>query len=301
MRLVTFRRRDSTEDRLGALLGGDARVLDLHEAAETMRMPADSFRGMPSLIEAGEGAWDRARDLITVAPAGATRDASAIVLRAPLPRPIRMRDFTVFEAHASLAGTRPLPPVWYKWPVYYKCNHLAVEGPDATVRWPSASNDIDYELELAAVIGRGGTDIARDGAEAHIFGYTIFNDLSARDWQFEEMTVGMGPGRSKDFDGSNVLGPCIVTADEIGDPYALTMVARVNGEEWSRGSSGGMYHRFDAMIEFSSEAQTLHPGEILGSGTVGTGCGFELGKYLKRGDEVELEIERIGVLRTRIV
>jgi 2-keto-4-pentenoate hydratase/2-oxohepta-3-ene-1,7-dioic acid hydratase in catechol pathway len=213
---------------------------------------------------------------------------------------VQLRDFASFEAHSSNGGRRELPPVWYAQPVYYKCNRLSVVGPDASVHWPEGSTQIDYELELAAVIGIGGRDIARSDAEKHIFGYTIFNDLSARDWQFAEMATGLGPSRGKDFDGGNVLGPCIVTADEIPDPYALRMTARVNGELWSDNSSGTMYHRFDRMIEVASEGQTLHAGEILGSGTVGGGCGFELGRMLARGDVVELEIVGIGQLRTYI-
>jgi 2-keto-4-pentenoate hydratase/2-oxohepta-3-ene-1,7-dioic acid hydratase in catechol pathway len=125
--------------------------------------------------------------------------------------------------------------------------------------------------------------------------------VSARDAQATEMEGQLGPAKGKDFDTGNVLGPWLVTADEIGDPYDLTMVARVNGEEWSRGHSGTMHHRFEDIIAFVSRSETLHPGEILGSGTVGGGCGLELGRFLDPGDVVELEVERIGVLRNRII
>jgi 2-keto-4-pentenoate hydratase/2-oxohepta-3-ene-1,7-dioic acid hydratase in catechol pathway len=178
---------------------------------------------------------------------------------------------------------------------------VSVVGPDADVRRSAYAQLLDYELELACVVGRGGVDVTPETAAGQIFGYTIFNDVSARDTQAVEMEGQLGPAKGKDFDTGNVFGPWIVTADEIGDPYDLTMVARVNGEEWSRGHSGTMFHRFEDIIAFVSRSETLHPGEILGSGTVGRGCGPELGRFLNPDDVVELEIERIGVLRNRII
>jgi 2-keto-4-pentenoate hydratase/2-oxohepta-3-ene-1,7-dioic acid hydratase in catechol pathway len=160
---------------------------------------------------------------------------------------------------------------------------------------------MDYELEIAAVIGRKGRDIAQSDANNYIFGYTIFNDFSARDAQAREMSGPLGPAKGKDFDGANILGPCIVTPDEIGDLYNLTMIARVNGEEWSRGNTGTIHWRFDQIIAFLSDSETLYPGEVLGSGTVGNGCGLESLRFLKHGDEVELEIENIGVIRNRVL
>lgn len=293
MRLVTFVRDGAP--RLGAFTDADRAIVDLARLGGT-----SEFATMQAFIEAGVSVWAQARELVDDPPRSSIVTRSAVRLLAPLPRPVQLRDFASFEAHSSNAGRIQLPPVWYAQPVYYKCNRLSVVGDDVEVSWPAGSRMIDYELELAAVIGTGGSRIGREDADRHIFGYTIFNDLSARDWQFEEMEVGLGPSRGKDFDGGNVLGPCIVTSDEITDPYQLTMIARVNGEEWSRNSSCTIHHRFDRMIEHISEAQTIHPGEILGSGTVGGGCGAELGRYLQRGDEVELEIEGIGILRTRI-
>jgi 2-keto-4-pentenoate hydratase/2-oxohepta-3-ene-1,7-dioic acid hydratase in catechol pathway len=300
MRLVTFR--DAIgETRHGALDSSGGNIVDLSRAwgAATTAMAAPS--DLQALIEAGPEAWDHARQVVAAAPQEALIPLDEAQLLAPLPRPVRMRDFSVFESHAALDGRIKLADVWYEWPVYYKCNVFSVVGPDSTVTWPAGSNELDYELEFAAIIGLGGRQIPRERAHEHIFGYTIFNDLSARDWQLKEMQAGMGPARGKDFDGSNVLGPVIVTADEIPDPYALTMVARVNGEEWSRGSSSDMRHGFDAMIAFVSEGETLHPGEVFGSGTVGSGCGLELGRMPKRGDLIELEVEHLGVLRTRLV
>lgn len=177
---------------------------------------------------------------------------------------------------------------------------MAVIGTEQDIVWPRYANFLDYELEFAAVIGRRGGDIPRERAREHIFGYTIFNDVSARDYQMKEMSGSLGPAKGKDFDTANVLGPCIVTADEI-DPYAQTMVARINGEEWSRGSSSTMKHRFEDCIAHVSQCETLWPGEILGSGTVGGGSGMELGRMLSPGDLIELELGDIGVLRNRIV
>ena len=156
-------------------------------------------------------------------------------------------------------------------------------------------------MRLACVIGRGGKDISRQEAHDHIFGYMIFNDLSARDAQALEMEGRLGPAKGKDFDKGNVFGPCLVTADEIGDPYALRMLARVNGETWCDSNSSTMHWRFDDLIEHISRDETLYPGEIIGSGTVGDGCGLEHGRFLRSGDVIELEIEKIGVLKTCVV
>jgi 2-keto-4-pentenoate hydratase/2-oxohepta-3-ene-1,7-dioic acid hydratase in catechol pathway len=135
----------------------------------------------------------------------------------------------------------------------------------------------------------------------HILGFTIFNDFSARDAQYIEMAGQLGPAKGKDFDTGNALGPWIVTTDEIGDPCNLKMDARINGERWGGGSSGEMHHRWPAILAHISASETLYAGEVIGSGTVGTGCGLELGRQLKHGDVVELEIERIGVLRNRVL
>jgi 2-keto-4-pentenoate hydratase/2-oxohepta-3-ene-1,7-dioic acid hydratase in catechol pathway len=194
-----------------------------------------------------------------------------------------------------------IPPVWYKQPIYYKCNRFSVIGTDQDVRWPTGCEMLDYELEFGVVIGRGGVNIRKEDARGHIFGYCIFNDASARDLQIREMAGQLGPAKGKDFDTGNVLGPWLVTADELTNPYDLTMVARVNGEEWSRGNSGTMHHTFEDIIAFVSRDETLHPGEFLGSGTVGNGCGLEHGRFLKPGDVVELEITGLGVLRNRFV
>ena len=321
MRLISFEHEGQV--RIGSWIDGDTRIVDLARAG-TAGVPR--FTSMMALIEAGEDAWDEAQSLTLDRPSSSLLATEAVRLLAPLPVPAQIRDFLCFEAHllnssasaitilssqADDPGARrreleasdawKIPAIWYSKPIYYTASRFAVSNPGQDIVWPAYSQMLDYELELAAVIGKRGVDISRGSALDHVFGYTIFNDWSARDEQSRVMEGRLGPGKGKDFDGSNTFGPCIVTADEIGDPYGLTMVARVNGDEWSRGTSGSMYHKFEDCIADVSAGQTLYPGEILCSGTVGTGCGIENLKFLQGGEMVELEIERIGVLRNRIV
>ncbi len=223
-------------------------------------------------------------------------------LAAPLPNPPSLRDFIAFEDHIAATSKKrgqPIPPEWYKMPVYYKGNHRTIIGPEAHLPWPLNTTKLDYELELACVIGRRGRDISEREANDYIAGYTIMNDFSARDIQFQEMACRLGPAKGKDF--ATALGPCLVTPDEIADLASLTMIARVNGEEWSRGRFGTIHWSFAQMIAHVSRDETIYPGDVFGSGTVGGGCGLEQDRYLNPGDVVELEIQPIGVLKTQIV
>jgi 2-keto-4-pentenoate hydratase/2-oxohepta-3-ene-1,7-dioic acid hydratase in catechol pathway len=306
MKLVTFDTRG--ERRIGAVLD-DGRISDFTQSGDSR------FRDMLTLIDAGDEALDAARRLVE-RPVHWHQPAD-IRLLAPLPEPRQMRDFMCFELHFRQARSKrhllgvaghptdpakvEIPAVWYERPIYYKCNRMNVIGTDEDVVTPAYSKILDYELEFGAVLGRKGKNIRREDARTHIFGYCIFNDVSARDEQVYEMQGGLGPCKGKDFDTGNVLGPWLVTADEIPDPYNLTMVARVNGEEWSRGSSSTMHHRFEDILALVSREETVYPGEFFGSGTVGNGCGLEYGRFLKPGDVVELEIEGLGCLRNRIV
>jgi 2-keto-4-pentenoate hydratase/2-oxohepta-3-ene-1,7-dioic acid hydratase in catechol pathway len=222
-------------------------------------------------------------------------------LLAPL-RPRSLRDFLAFEGHlrnAYAALGRDIPAEWYEVPAYYKGMPDTVVGPDVELPWPAHTDELDHELELAAIIGRRVRDVRREDAAGCIFGYTIWNDLSARDVQRREGAVGMGPGKAKDWDGSNVLGPCIVTADEL-DASDAPMRVRVNGELWGEDTTAHMHHAFADMIAYASQGQTLYPGEVFGSGTAAGGSGLELGRRLQEGDVVALEIEGIGVLRNTI-
>jgi 2-keto-4-pentenoate hydratase/2-oxohepta-3-ene-1,7-dioic acid hydratase in catechol pathway len=248
--------------------------------------------------------WDG--DMVSFIAAGAPISSRAPVdgarLLAPL-RPRSLRDFLAFEGHMKAALTRlgrEIPQEWYDVPAYYKGMPDTVIGPDEEIPWPRFTGFLDHELELAAVIGpRAVKDVAPDEATKAIFGYTIWNDLSARDVQAKELPIGMGPGKAKDWDGSNVLGPCIVTADELGD-LDLRMTVRVNGETWGDARSSQMHHGFGTLVAYAARSQTLHPGEVLGSGTAPGGSGIELDRRLQPGDEIEMEIEGIGVLRNRI-
>jgi fumarylacetoacetate (FAA) hydrolase len=216
----------------------------------------------------------------------------AVRLRAPVPHPPSVRDFYAFERHVATARAQrglEMAPEWYQIPVFYFSNPAAILGPEDRVAFPSESSAWDYELEVAAVIGGAGA----------IAGFTVLNDWSARDLQKMEMAVGLGPAKGKDFATS--IGPLVVTPDELGD-LQLEMVARVNGEERSRGNLGEMHWSWDALVEHAARNTELRAGDVLGSGTVGTGCILEHadGRWLQAGDVVELEVERIGVLRNRV-
>jgi 2-keto-4-pentenoate hydratase/2-oxohepta-3-ene-1,7-dioic acid hydratase in catechol pathway len=225
-----------------------------------------------------------------------------IKLLAPLPNPPSLRDFFAFEEHVKKGFEKrgePMPQEWYEMPVYYKGGHQNMIGPDQPVPWPAFTEKFDYELELAVIIGRKGSNINAKDAGEYIAGYTVMNDFSARDIQRKEMKVRLGPAKGKDW--CTAIGPVLVTPDEIEDPYNLRMTARVNGASWSEGSSGTMHWKFEQMIEFLSRDDTIFPGDLIGSGTVGGGCGLELDRWVQPGDVIELEIEKIGVLRNQVV
>ncbi len=215
-----------------------------------------------------------------------------VQLLAPVLHPPAVRDFYAFEQHVATArASRGLevPPEWYEQPVFYFSNPAAIFGPDAEIPYPEGTAELDYELEVAAVIG----------AEGAIAGFTILNDWSARDLQREEMKVGLGPAKGKDFATS--IGPVVVTVDEFpGDEAEMT--ARVNGEERSRGNLRDLHFSWERIREHAARNTVLRPGDLLGSGTVGSGCILELGdgRWLKPGDVVELEVEGIGVLRNSV-
>jgi 2-keto-4-pentenoate hydratase/2-oxohepta-3-ene-1,7-dioic acid hydratase in catechol pathway len=316
--------------RVGAISADGAAIVDL-VAAETALDGTTSghFSQMLDFLDGGPAARERAQQVLEFAssqhPPGASLPVDSIRLLAPVPRPRSIRDCMAFEQHLVQA-TRTVvkwrspmlarldawverrrgkalfgaPRVWYERPIYYKGNPHSVVGPGADVLWPSWTQKLDYELEFGVFLGRRGRNIPQSAARDFIAGYTIFNDFSARDVQLEEMQGRLGPAKSKDFDTGNVLGPYLATPDEVPDPYALRMTARVNGEEWSRGASGQMHYSFEEIIAYISRDETLHPGEFIGSGTVPTGCGLELDRWLRPGDTVELEVERLGILSNRV-
>ena len=260
-------------------------------------------------------------DMQAVIAAGAEKAASRaskealsfdeVTFHSPI-HPVTLRDAYAFETHVKTANRnrgQDVPENWYKFPVFYFSNPNNNYGHEDIVPYPSYTNALDFELEIAAVIGKPGRDIQPEDALNHIFGYTVFNDWSARDLQVQEMKVNFGPVKSKDFACS--FGPVIVTPDALADKsvgrpgvYDLEMTARVNDVEISRGNFNDIFWSFGDIIARASQSVLLNPGDVIGSGTVGTGCLYELtknqGPWLKHGDIVELEIERIGVLRNII-
>lgn len=294
VKLVTFRMAGGREGRApvpGVLVEGGTKVAVL-----------PGFSSILEIVEGGQNALDRAHQSLKRSPA--LLGVGNVTLLAPIPHPPQMRDFLCFEKHLVQAfraiGKKP-PAAWYERPIFYHPSRFSVCGADAEVPWPAYTERLDFELEFGCYIGRPGKDIAKERAREHIFGYTIFNDFSARDEQSKEMAGQLGPGKGKDFDNANAMGPCLVTADEIGDPYRLEMAVRVNGEEWGRGNSRDMHWKFEDCIAHASRSETLHAGEFFGSGTVGNGCGLEQMRFLKPGDVVELEVEGIGILRNKVV
>jgi fumarylacetoacetate (FAA) hydrolase len=258
----------------------------------------DLIRGWPGRIEDGRVVQLAAQTLESYFTGGgkarehADYQLDEVELLPPVLRPPSVRDFYAFEQHVKTARAArglDVPEEWYRIPVFYFSNPEVIFGPEEEIPYPQGTEELDYELEVAAVIG----------AEGQIGGFTVMNDWSARDLQRAEMKVGLGPSKGKDFATS--LGPIVVTRDEF-DGSSATMVARVNDEERSRGELGDMHHSWDAIVEHAARNTVLHAGDILGSGTVGTGCILELGdgRWLQPGDVVELEVEGIGVLRNRI-
>jgi fumarylacetoacetate (FAA) hydrolase len=237
-------------------------------------------------------------------------------VRLPPPtQPPTIRDFYAFEEHVATARRArglEMVPEWYEAPAFYFSNPHSVIEPDQPVAAPPGCQELDYELEVAAVVGIEGADLDPDEAEGHIAGFTVMNDWSARDLQRREMKVGLGPAKGKDFATS--LGPWLVTTDELADrragkAYDLAMTARVNGREYSRGNLADLHWSFGEMLAHASRGTRLVPGDVIGSGTCGTGCILELSlvhgpdeyPWLAPGDVVELEVERLGVLRNPVV
>ena len=287
-------------------------LADRHGNTEAYEMAAAILPpDMIAFLRRGEEGKDKARLTLDYVPRLWVRgsllgpqgekiiyEMDEVRLKAPVLRPNSLRDYLSFEGHSSLSGKRQLDKGWYEMPVCYKGNPDTVIGPDEVIPWPAFTDLLDYELEYGIYVGKEGRNIPRERAEEYIAGYTIFNDVSARDIQLKEMMVGgLGPAKGKDT--CSVMGPCLVTPDEV-DPGNLRMMARINGELWSDNNSGTAYWTWPQIIEFASMEETLYPGDFLGSGTVERGCGMELNRWIQPGDVIELEVEGIGVLRNRV-
>ena len=346
MRLITFRRKspdgaaEEFQEEIGALIDGDTQVIRL-QAAEQLRRGQlhPHLASMIAFLEGGAAAREAAQAALDFAvtrrPEGVMLDRTSVELLSPVPRPESIRDFMSFEQHSINCLRRLSMPrwrgvldqwvedtfgrkstlayrmnrAWYERPLYYKGNRRSVVGNGAAVAIPSFTQRLDWELEWGIFLCKAGRDIPKEKAREYICGYTIFNDFSARDIQAKEMAGRLGPAKGKDFDGGNAIGPVLVTADEIPDPYNLAMHARINSEEVSYGHTSGMRWSFEEMIAYVSRSETLYPGEFFGSGT-GTVpesgknrrcCGLEMGRYLKPGDKVELEVDRVGTLTNFVV
>lgn len=324
MKLATYE--TNGNQKVGIVDAEQQRLFDLERAAQRAGNGTAPFGSMLDLIDAGDAGIDAAARLADAR--GGEEDLwerlADVRLRAPLPVPRQIRDASLFPLHLQQGGRAvarlraaregdteelkrleaaplpDLPSVFRQIPIYYISNRFGVRGHGDEIMWPRYSTMMDYELEFAIVTKGEGANIKAETAASRIFGYTIFNDFSARDIQSLEMQGTLGPTKGKSFDGGNVFGPWIVTPDEVGNPYALSVQARVSGEVWSRGTTSGMLFSFEELLAYVSKDETIMAGELLGSGTLGNGCGLELGRFLKDGDTVELEFERLGVLANRV-
>lgn len=338
MRYYTFAVPSPTGEalRIGAEAGG--RLVDLTAACEVLfasrgEPDAEEYArflvppDMLGYLRRGEKARRAVEEALALVaqpsaearPAGSARvlyDFPDVRLLAPIPRPPVIRDASAFLGHvrfgkecvsgdrsiADVPADAPGPAMFYELPPYFHQSGATVAGPQDLIVKPRFTKQLDFEFEFGVYIGRGGINISAEEAESHIAGYTIYNDISARDVQFREMQLYLGPAKGKNFAGANIMGPCLVTPDEI-DPYNLQMVARVNGELVVDDHSSGMYHRFPRIIEFISQEEYLQPGDFIASGTCdhGTCMTSRLQRWLQPGDVVELEMEGLGVLRNRVV
>lgn len=243
-----------------------------------------------------------------------------VQLLAPIPRPPSMRDGYAFRQHVETARRNrglDMIPEFDQFPVFYFTNHQAVTGPGDVHVQELHCNKLDFELEVAIVVGKEGRNIKVDQADDYIFGYTIMNDWSARALQMEEMKLNLGPAKGKDFATS--IGPWLVTPDELrengqlkltekGDVLDAPMKAFLNSKQYSSGNVNQMDWTFAQILERASYGVTLYPGDVIGSGTVGTGCFLELNGskvtdnlWIKPGDEVVLEVQGLGKLVNRVV
>lgn len=295
MKLVTYGAADGTT-RAAVLEGGY-----LHDAASILQEPV--LRDVQQLLELPYDGLARLRERI-LDGASSGISVAGVTLQSPILQPPQIRDHFTFEAHASGGGTIELPTVWYERPVFYFASTACMFGSGATIR-PPRTNGLDYELEIAAIIGREVSNVEPEDAWDAIAGFTIFNDWSARDIQQEEMVVRLGPSKGKDFATS--LGPWMVTVDEIApfikdDRLDLQCRVLVNGKTWGEGRTGAMHHGWSTIVSHAAASSRLLPGDILASGTV-TGCciydalrGDYGARYLLPGDRVELEVEGLGTL-----
>ena len=314
MRLVTFQA-GSTTTRFGVLDGdlvvepgpvlqADHRLRAGNQAAG--RAPEVATE-MVAFFESGDAGLEHARRALDTAR-GRQAIGDALVdsagrpvvhplddvrLLAPVPRPRRVRDYLTYTEHAAGSGLA-VPPAFEAMPICYKCNVETIVGPDVPLLWPSYTDQLDFELELGFFTSGGGRNLTPEQAQTRIAGVTIFNDVSARDIQFFEMSLTIGPSKGKDF--CTAMGPCVLTMDEV-DEWSIEMSARVNDEVWASGTTKERQFSFAEVLAWASLDEEIYPGEFFGLGTVGGGCGLELDRWIRPGDVIELEASGVGVLR----
>ena len=329
MKLVTYSEKKNPRKTRAGILWGEwvldagevadhARKLEIKVPQAVLKLTGD-IPTVLALLEKGPRLLDDIKNLswrlfnrMKPGDQRTLRKLEFVTVRAPIPRPPTIRDFYAFEDHVKTAKARrglEMPGEWYEFPAFYYSNPTSIFGPGEDVPYPSYTKALDFELEVACVIGQAGENIPENEAESHIAGYTIMNDWSARDIQQKEMKIGLGPAKAKDFATS--LGPWLVTRDELEDrlvspgKFRLEMKASVNGKSLSRGNMDKMYWSFPRMVAHASQSVQLQPGDVFGSGTVGTGCILELGtkihRWLEPGDVVELEVDRLGTLANKVI
>ncbi len=328
MKLLSYSKNQNDAPRVGFLQNN--RVIDVVRAAMWIKDDKNQsdFLKIPTTMRGILRTWttefNRLRELSdTISGVGVetlnagnnpvSMEERSVHFHSPVPDPPSFRDFYAFEQHVKAARKLrglEMNPLWYDIPIFYFSNHIVLYGHGNEVRYPQGSKELDFELEFAAVIATGGSDISAEDADQFIAGYTILNDWSARDFQREEMQLNLGPAKGKDFGSS--FGPYLVTPDELEDAWDdngklnLRMTCHVNDKLISDGNTDDLYHSFPTMIERASRNSSVQAGDYLGSGTVGTGCILELrpenaGGWIQRGDVVRMEVERLGVLENKVV
>lgn len=296
-----LQRRMPVEGRIGILI--DGQIVDITEkAAHHHDLHDPQYLGVHTAAIAGLPEWEAFRkELASMTNEGGV-DPESVFFGPCVLRPSQYLDFYAFEQHVMTMrkkrGLDFIVPEWYEMPCYYNSNATAFSGDGMKVFFPKGEGKIDYECEMACIIGKPIRNATPEQAADAIVGYTVLNDLSSRERQTRVMPVNMGPAPGKDF--GNVMGKYLVTKDEIPNLDECGMRAYVNGEQWTDGKYGGVQHRFEAMVAFASTSRWFYPGDILGSGTVGTGCGAELGKFLNPGDKIKIEIDHMDFVENEV-
>ena len=307
-RSTDLARRFPVKASLGILI--DGKIVDITDpACKHHDINDPQYAGVLTASVAGLDEWAAFRDELQrwcenplSHPSDEGLDPASVSFGPCILRASQYMDFYAFEQHVMTMrkkrGLDFIVPEWYEVPCYYNSNATSMIGHGMTALFPKGEEKIDYECEMACIIGKPIRNATPETAVDAIVGYTILNDLSSRQRQTKVMPVNMGPAAGKDF--GSVLGKYLVTRDEIADLGACGMRAYVNGEQWTDGRYGTVQHSFESMVAFTSTSRTLYPGDILGSGTVGTGCGAELGKFLKPGDVIRVEIDNMDFIENKV-